>query len=154
MPSPDHVQFVERLVAAANSGDLERWASFYSLDVANHGRPVGRDGMRRIFGALYELFPDWRFDVSEILSDDQDVVVLMRMTGTHRGTSRVPVVGGALVGLPPTGRTVTIDHIHRYRVVDGLIQDHRAVRDDLGMMQQLGLVAATDPASDISRPER
>jgi len=34
-----------------------------------------------------------------------------------------------------------------------MIAEHRAVRDDLGMMQQLGLLPTTShPAGDISRP--
>ena len=51
--------------------------------------------------------------------------------------------------MPPTGRRVAVHHIHIYRLADGQIVDHQAVRDDLGMLQQLGLVAAS--AADVSR---
>jgi hypothetical protein len=40
-----------------------------------------------------------------------------------------------------------------YRIEDGLITEHRAVRNDLGMMQQLGLLPTTShPAVDITKP--
>jgi hypothetical protein len=44
--------------------------------------------------------------------------------------------------------------IHFYRIAGGQIVEHRAVRDDLGIMPQLGLLPATaHPAGDISRPQ-
>jgi predicted ester cyclase len=49
--------------------------------------------------------------------------------------------GGMLVGVPPTGRHFEVQHIHMLQVRDGKIVEHFASRDDLGMMQQLGLIA-------------
>jgi hypothetical protein len=67
----------------------------------------------------------------------------------------LPVLGGLLHGVPPTGKCVSVLNIHVYRLADGLIAEHRAVRDDLGLMQQLGLLPTTShPAGDISRPAR
>lgn len=152
MPSTEQRSFVDRLVAAANSGDARAWASFYSPGVTNHDRPTGREGMVRIFDALLAVFPDWKFDISEVIGDGPDIVALMTMTGTHLGTRSTPIVGGAIVDLPPTGKSVRVQHIHRYHIVDGEIADHHAVRDDLAMMQQLGLVASTASGDDISRP--
>ena len=62
----------------------------------------------------------------------------LRLHGTHRGTSRLPVGGGMLVGVQPTGRTFEVQHIHMYRFRDGKIAEHFANRDDVGMMRQLG----------------
>lgn len=152
MLSEEQSTFVERLISAANSGDPETWAACYSEGVANHGRAAGRAGMTRILSALYTIFPDWNFEPSEVLADGEDIVILLTMSGTHLGTSDVPVLGGALVGVPPTGKSVRVEHMHRYRVRDGLVVDHRAVRDDLGLMQQLGLIIRTASENDISRP--
>jgi predicted ester cyclase len=62
-------------------------------------------------------------------------------SGTHRGIGRLPMNGGMLVGVPPTGRHFEVQHIHMLQVRDGKIVEHFASRDDLGMMQQLGLIA-------------
>ena len=43
------------------------------------------------------------------------------------------------------GKRFEVLQIHWWRVKDGKIVFHRAVRDDLGMMQQLGLVHAAPP---------
>lgn len=75
------------------------------------------------------------------------------ITGTHLGTPALPVLGGLLVGVPPTGKRIAVQSIHFYRVVGGTIVEHRATRDDLGIMQQLGLLAPTGhAAADLSRP--
>jgi predicted ester cyclase len=150
----EHLAFVERMIAAQNGGDPTAWAALYAEDVSNHGRPAGRAGIQRIFEALYTIFPDWHMDLREVLSDGDEVVAVMTMTGTHLGKSDVPVLGGGLVGVEPTGAKVTVGHMHRYRLRDGLVQDHVALRDDLGMMQQLGLVQGVAAAQDISRPAR
>ena len=45
-----------------------------------------------------------------------------------------------LNGLAPTGKAVKVLQFHSFRIRDGLIIEHSAVRDDMGMIQQLGLV--------------
>jgi predicted ester cyclase len=42
---------------------------------------------------------------------------------------------------PASGRSYTITHVHIYRIVDGKIREHWAVRDDLSMLRQLGAIS-------------
>lgn len=42
--------------------------------------------------------------------------------------------------LPPTGRSFQQALMHFVRFREGLAIEHRAVRDDLGMMRQLGVL--------------
>jgi predicted ester cyclase len=53
-----------------------------------------------------------------------------------------------LIGVPPTGRSFEALHMHMFRVVDGLIQEHWGGRDDIGMMRQLGLIPPPGPPPD------
>ena len=59
-------------------------------------------------------------------------------TGTHTGD---------LAGIPPTGRKVTISGTDTYRVRDGKIVDFYQDWDQLGMMQQLGVIPAAEPVA-------
>jgi predicted ester cyclase len=43
-----------------------------------------------------------------------------------------------LVRLPPSGRPVAWRFIHIWRVADGLIVEHGACRDDMGLLEQVG----------------
>jgi predicted ester cyclase len=45
-----------------------------------------------------------------------------------------------LNGIVPTGKSVKVLQFHSFRIRDGLIDEHAAVRDDMGMVQQLGLL--------------
>lgn len=146
------VDLVRQVLAAANRGDAEAWAGFYAPDCANHGRLVGRAGMLAVFRSLLQAFPDYHFEERSLVAEGDAVAAELIMSGTHRGVPDLPVLGGLLAGVPPSGRRVSVENIHIYRFEDGLIADHRAVRDDLGLMQQLGLLPSS-PA-DVSRPSR
>ena len=75
------------------------------------------------------------------------------LIGTHLGAPALPVLAGALVGAPPTARAVRQRQMHLFRVRAGEIVEHRAVRDDLGLLEQLGLMPArVERGADISRP--
>ena len=72
---------------------------------------------------------DLRFDHHEVIAEDDRVVVVLTMTGTHDGT---------IHGLPPTGKRFQQHQFHLFRMRDGQIVEHSALRDDLGLLQQLG----------------
>ena len=44
------------------------------------------------------------------------------------------------MGMPPTGNAVRQDHMHFVRFRNGKAVEDWGVRDDLGMMQQLGAI--------------
>ncbi len=50
----------------------------------------------------------------------------------------------------PTGKTATWTEIHIARVQDGKVVEHWGEVDQVGMMQQLGLMPAQAPASSSS----
>ena len=64
------------------------------------------------------------------------------MTGTHLGEPHAlpEAFGGMLTRVAPTGKKVRVLQFHSFRVSGGAITEHAAVRDDLGMCKQLGLV--------------
>lgn len=126
--------------AQLNSGELASALENFAADASNHGIKVGREGYQMVLEDIYETFPDWRFEIEEIVEIDNSVVVRTIVKGTHLGKSEFPVNGGMLVGVEPTGKSFEVQHIHWYKLRDGKICEHYANRDDVGMMQQLGLL--------------
>jgi predicted ester cyclase len=61
------------------------------------------------------------------------------MRGVASGTHR-----GVLMGIPPTGKRVTVQGIHIWRIKDGTIVEHWGEGDFLGMMQQLGVIPQSE----------
>jgi predicted ester cyclase len=141
--SDHNKQLIERLYAEGiNRRDAAAAAAFYAPDAKNHTRTVGRDGMRKVFEALFATFPDFHYDIVESTAEGDRVVCQVMMTGTHRGAPTLPqAFGGMLAGVAPTGKRVEVLQFHSFAVSGNEIAAHAAVRDDLGMLKQLGLIA-------------
>jgi predicted ester cyclase len=80
---------------------------------------------------LRTAFPDLHFTIEDLVGEGDTVAGRVTMSGTHLGPFQ---------GIPPTGRSFQQAHMHFVRFRDGKAIEHRAVRDDLGMMRQLGLI--------------
>ncbi|HEX2503657.1 MAG TPA: ester cyclase [Miltoncostaeaceae bacterium] len=83
---------------------------------------------------LREAFADLSFDVEDVIWEGGKVVIRATVSGRHVGAA------GPLPSFPVTNRGFSVQHIHTFRVVDGLIAEHWACRDDLGHLRQLGLL--------------
>jgi len=121
-----------------NQGDLAIVDELVAPDFLNHEVPPGMnnrgpDSTRQVVRMLRAAFPDLHFTVEDLVAEGDTVAGRVTMSGTHLGPFQ---------GVPPTGRSFQQAHMHFVRFRDGKAIEHRAVRDDLGMMRQLGLIAA------------
>jgi predicted ester cyclase len=137
-----NASIIHRQNGVQNGGDAAGAARFFAEDTRNHGVPVGRKGVLRVLTDIINTFPDWHTQIEDLAAIGDDVIARVISTGTHKGVGKIPVNGGLLVGVPPTGNTFKVQSIHWYTLKNGLIVEHRASRDDIGMMQQLGLLPA------------
>lgn len=117
----------------------------FAEDARNHGRPVGRQGVAMVLRDIFETFPDVEMIIKDIVAIEDQVIARCIFKGTHLGVGRLPVNGGLLVGVQPTGKSFAVQHIHWFTMRDGKISEHRANRDDVSMMQQLGLLPQSPP---------
>jgi predicted ester cyclase len=92
----------EQFHEAFNRGDLDAAASCFAEDCQNHGRKVGRAGVRTVLGEIKTNFPDAKLTTLKSVAEGEWVAVRCTYSGTHRGSSRFPVDGGMLVGVQPT----------------------------------------------------
>jgi predicted ester cyclase len=139
---------VEEFVEAFNRHDREAASLPFARDCLNHGRVAGPEGLRAVLDDIFTRFPDIELTPLTWVVEGEWVTVRCTYGGTHRGVGRLPVDGGMLIGVPPTHRSFTVQHIHMFRLGDGKITEHWANRDDVDMMRQLGLVpppAMTEP---------
>jgi steroid delta-isomerase-like uncharacterized protein len=134
-------QVVRRYYEAINRHDAKAAAAEFFEDAKNFGRPVGRKGIEDRLVDIFTTFPDWHMEIEDIVSIGDDVVVRFRVTGTHQGVSKMPL-NGMPVGAAATGKSFSVGHTHWHTLRDGQIVEHYANRDDLGMLRQLGLLAA------------
>ncbi|MDW0122265.1 MAG: ester cyclase, partial [Nitrososphaeraceae archaeon] len=52
---------------------------------------------------------------------------------------------GDLFGIPPTGNNFLYQAAHFYTIADDKLVEHKAIRDDLSFMIQLGVIGAASP---------
>lgn len=133
-------QLIARLHAdVLDTGDLAPIDDLIHPDYLNHeaapGTPGGRDGFRHTVEFLRGGFSDLRFVIEDMVAEDDRVVVRCQFEGTHDGT---------FLGIAPTGRRVSTQHIHIYRIQDDQVTEHWACRDDISGFRQLG----TQPRSN------
>ena len=142
MSLEENKQLIQRLMDQGhNRQDAGAAAAFYTEDASNHLRTVGRAGMKAVFETLYSVFPDFHYHIEDSTAEGDRVVCKVTMTGTHRGQPAVrEAFSGMLNDVAPTGKAVRVLQFHSFRIRDGRIAEHAAVRDDMGMVLQLGLV--------------
>lgn len=117
-----------------NRRDLAALDEIVSEDYLDHAafpdQGPGRAGLKQRVTYLFAAFdPQWT--VHDIVAERDIVVVRWSHSGMHRGE---------FLGVPATGRQLTMRGIDIYRIAAGRMAEHWNVVDMLGMYQQLGLL--------------
>lgn len=115
--------------------------AFVSPNAIDHGLPPGLSGLegtKHFIGMYLAAFPDLHVTVEDLIAEADKVVSRCTYRGTHRGE---------LLGIPPTGKQVTVTGIEINRFEGGKSVEHWLEADNLGMLQQLGVVPAPGQAS-------
>lgn len=129
-----------------NGGDLDLADELYAPDYILHDPSLpeelhGPDGLKQYAAMILGAFPDARVTVEDQIAEGDKLVDRWTSTGTHTGD---------FMGIPPTGRRIEISGITISRFSGGRIVEDWYQSDDLGMMQQLGLIPASDEGSSLT----
>ncbi len=123
-------QFIEEVI---NQGDIDGAGRFVREDVVEQvpfpGQGPGLSGLQDVLRGMRSAFPDMHWTVEEQLVEGDRVLTRFTWTGTH---------DGAFLGVPPTGRSVSVWGMVIDRLADGRIKETRILMDTLGLMMQLG----------------
>jgi predicted ester cyclase len=102
-------------------------------DMVNHAAgPQGRSGLAQILRAIDHDLGPVTLEQHHLIGDGDTVAQHLTVHCTHRA-STMPL----LADVPPSGRAATWTFIHIWRVADGMIVEHWACRDDMGLVDQL-----------------
>ena len=136
MSPEDNKALVRRFVDEVQSkGNTDLIDEICSPEFVNHSAPSGlpadREGIKILTTMFKGAFPDSYFSVEDMIAEGDKVVTRKTFHGTHEGE---------FMGIPPSGRPVNVSLIDVVRISDGLVVEHWSVGDNLGMMQQLGVI--------------
>lgn len=123
---------------AFNKGNLVVLNEVLLDDFVEHvplapGQLPGREGFKGFVSMLRAAFPDLHYTTVVELAEGDKVAQHVTVRGTHKGE---------FAGIPATGKQVTWTETHISRHSGGKIVEHWADLDQLGMLQQLGVIPA------------
>lgn len=123
-----------------NQGDLSVIDEYHAPDGVDHQEPLGTnfiEHLKAVVQGLRTAFPDLHFEIHDILAEGDIVAFRSTMTGTHAGVFGL----GAGPQVPPTGRRVSVPHMHFVRIVNGKAVDLWHQWNVQMLLQQLGVMA-------------
>jgi len=111
---------------------------FYELHAANYVGHFpgmedihGPEGLKQFTTIALSAFPDYHQTIEDLIAEGDKVVVRFTATATHKGE---------FMGIAPTGKQATWMGFEVLRIVGGKCVEAWVVADELGMLQQLGVI--------------
>ena len=132
-------KLVEEVINQGNISEIDELLipNFVEHEELPPGIPPGREAPKALFTMLRSAFPDIKATIEHLIAEGDEVVLHMTWTGTHKGE---------FMGIPPTGKSISINVIDILGIAEGKFVEHWGVMDSMAMMQQLGVVPAPEQA--------
>jgi steroid delta-isomerase-like uncharacterized protein len=126
-------RFQEGMLEAIRTGNTDPLLETVDPDATFDmpGMPSTLDGMKQMIPAFRTAFPDLHVTIGEMLAEGDKVAYRLTATGTHTGE---------FMGIPATGKRVTVTETHIDQIAHGKLVRHDGDTDQLGMLQQLGVI--------------
>ena len=104
-----------------------------NIELHGSGLAPGLEVVKQWLTMFAAAFPDGHMTIEDVVAEEDRVVARTTFNGTHRGEMQ---------GIPATGKTVDIPGITIFRLDNGKIAEGWLLNDNLGLMQQLGVIPA------------
>jgi predicted ester cyclase len=132
----DNKELVRRFYAEIDAGNIDAMDDLVAEDYLDHHPPfpglsAGREGLKQAFRIFLSATPGIH-EIEDQVAEGDKVATRLTATGRHVGELPGP--------LPPTGAQLRETAVAIHRIQNGKIVEHWSDRDDLGLMQQLGVI--------------
>ena len=126
-----------------SGGNIDLVDEICSPEFVNHSAPPGipadREGIKIVAAMFRRAFPDSYFTVEDTVAEGDKVATRKTFHGTHEGE---------FMGIPPSGRSVSMGLIDIVHISDGRVVEHWSMGDTLDMMRQLGAIPSGEPSEE------
>jgi steroid delta-isomerase-like uncharacterized protein len=116
-----------------NKGNADIFDEIVASEVVHHNwRTRGLEAFKQAILADMTAFPDLQMTIEDMIAEGDKVVVRYTFRGTQQGET---------LGIPPTGKHVTVPGIFVCRCENGKIVEEWDIWDELGLLRQLGAIS-------------
>ena len=117
-----------------NNGNLTVVDEIIAEDFIFH-RPVGDlkgpGALKQYVGAFHKAFPDIHFTLDNQIAEQDEIVTVWTMTGTHKDE---------IMGITATNKSIRLSGVSITRCAGGKVTENTTYWDRLALMQQLGVI--------------
>ena len=132
--SEENKAIARKFIGMFELGDSSMADEIVATDYYNHDAPdpnIGLEGVKAAVTTFKKAVPDAQVNIAYQLAEGDKVVSRYTWSGTHQGE---------FYGVPATGKRVNWTVTATFRIADGKIREAWLNWDQLGLMQQLGVV--------------
>ena len=120
---------------AFNQGNLAAVDELVAPDGISHqlswGIPANRMGLKQLIAMLRTAFPDLLCTIEDEIIEGDKIAAHWTMRGTHKGL---------FLGNSPTNKPILVQGLIYARIENNQIIENWTMIDQMGVLQQLGLV--------------
>ena len=116
-----------------NNHNIAAFDKFFTADFISH-YPEGdmnREQVKGLCQAYFSAFPDLHITTDDLIAEGDKVVKVWTANSTNKGD---------FMGIPATGKQIVVTGMEVFRIADGKIAENWIIMDNLGMLQQLGVI--------------
>ena len=95
------------------------------------GMPANRMGLKQLIAMLRTAFPDLQCTIDDQIIEGDKIAAHWTMRGTHKGL---------FLGNPPTNKPILVQGLIYARIENNQLIENWTMIDQMGVLQQLGLV--------------
>lgn len=132
------LRLVREVIQGGNLALVEEFfaPAYLPHDPSNPARPGGIEGARQFIAQLHATEGEISYEPEHILGDGDLVAYNWTLRFDHTGP---------MMGVPPSGRTITVTGMDLFRLDGGKIVESWAYADALGMLIQMGAIPPPGP---------
>jgi steroid delta-isomerase-like uncharacterized protein len=126
------------IYGAINTGNLALLDTFVAPGYVEHSEGFqGVEPFRQQVAAFRAAFPDLHVSIDDLLTDGDRFASRTTVTGTHAGD---------LMGLPATGKRISVEAVDIGRIENGQAQERWGGLNMYALLTQLGVIPAPQPS--------
>jgi len=116
-----------------NKANIFAFEKYYAADLIMHFADGDQTSelYKGLCQAYFTAFPDLHITTDMLVAEGDKVTKVWTSNCTHQGE---------FLGIPATGKRIVVKGLEVFRIADGKIAEVWVSMDNLGMMQQLGVI--------------